>query len=148
MDLVSHAGAWLGFRGIPQEFNVPRYIFGLQWKYGDFRLLVPPFFLFVFYLVTPGKPVYKSFLSISYSGLFTVILQSKKMRLSYVRTFLIWILATLNSACACGTCIEYHQVESIAQRWLNDFAAGALHTLPEAVTENFAITLENSQLIL
>lgn len=66
------------------------------------------------------------------------------MKLSYIHTLLCF-LPTLTSAypsqtptdgSPCGTCIQDNEVEGIAQRWLNAFATGGLHTLDSAVTEN------------
>ena len=70
---------------------------------------------------------------------------TSNMKLLYIQTFLISFLPVLTSAHSspsstegspCGTCIQDHEVEGIAQRWLNAFATGGLHTLDSAVTEN------------
>ena len=67
------------------------------------------------------------------------------MKLSYIQTFLLCFLPTLTSAhqsppstdhSPCGTCIQDNEVHGIAQRWLDAFATGGLHTLDSAVTEN------------
>ncbi|CAF9903849.1 MAG: hypothetical protein ALECFALPRED_003009 [Alectoria fallacina] len=70
------------------------------------------------------------------------------MKLSYIHTLLVCFLPTLTLAhpspsstegSPCGTCIQDNEVEGIAQRWLNAFATGGLHTLDSAVTENIMI---------
>ena len=67
------------------------------------------------------------------------------MKLSYIQTFLLSLLPALTSAhqsppstdhSPCGTCIQDNEVHGIAQRWLDAFATGGLHTLGSAVTEN------------
>ena len=67
------------------------------------------------------------------------------MRVIPLHTLLFWILATLNFVSGRAPCIEDHDVGGIAQRWLNAFATGGLHTLPDAVTENVRKTLPDSQ---
>lgn len=67
------------------------------------------------------------------------------MKLSYIPTFLLCFLLPLTFAHSSppstagsprGTCIQDNEVQGIAQRWLNAFATGGLHTLDSAVTEN------------
>ena len=71
--------------------------------------------------------------------------QSPIMKLSYLQTLLLCFVLPITSACSshspaegspCGTCIQDHEVEGIAQRWLDAFATGGIHTLDSAVTEN------------
>ena len=58
------------------------------------------------------------------------------MKLSYIQALVFCFLPSLTSARASWTCIQDNEVEGIAQRWLNAFATGGLHTLNSAVTEN------------
>ena len=67
------------------------------------------------------------------------------MKLSYIQSLLFCFLPILTSAHPSppstegsprGGCIHDNEVEGIAQRWLNAFATGGLHTLDSAVTEN------------
>lgn len=61
------------------------------------------------------------------------------MKLSYIHALAFCFLPNLTSARASWTCIQDNEVEGIAQRWLNAFATGGLHTLNSAVTENIMI---------
>ncbi|KAL9071085.1 MAG: hypothetical protein Q9161_004424 [Pseudevernia consocians] len=70
------------------------------------------------------------------------------MKLSYIQSLLFCFLPILTSAHPSppstegsprGGCIHDNEVEGIAQRWLNAFATGGLHTLDSAVTENIMI---------
>lgn len=74
------------------------------------------------------------------------------MKLSYTHTLLLCLLPTQTPAhpsppstdgSPYGTCIQDNEVEGIAQRWLNAFASGGLHTLDSAVTENVRQTFSS-----
>ena len=71
--------------------------------------------------------------------------KSSIIQSSYLQTFLSFFIPILTSAqksppstehSPCGTCIQDNEVLAIAQRWLDAFATGGLHTLDLAVTEN------------
>lgn len=65
----------------------------------------------------------------------------KKDFIMHFTNTICWIgfalLSTITQVGAtCGSCIQDHEVQGIASRWLNSFATGGLGNLPNAATKN------------